>query len=64
MDEISRDTAQAFKIKPVPIWVTFGIQILLDIQDILGPGQAEAPCHELHHLLDQETAAVKTFKEN
>jgi hypothetical protein len=55
--------AFAFKSKTVPIWDTFGIEIVLGIQDVLGPVQALAPFQELHHVLDQETVAVNKFIE-
>lgn len=64
MDEIARGMAFAFKSKTVPIWVTIGMHILLDIQDILGQEQDLAPFHGLHHVLDQQTAALVKFRES
>jgi len=64
MDEITRGMAHVFKTRTVPIWVTFGMQILLDIQDILGPSHVGAPFQELHDFLDKESATTEAFKKS
>lgn len=60
-DEITRGMANAFRTKTVLIWVTFGEQILLDIQDILRSVKVLEPFQELHYLLDNETTVIKDF---
>ncbi|KAF2877706.1 hypothetical protein BDV95DRAFT_480836 [Massariosphaeria phaeospora] len=64
IDEITRGMAYMFKSRTVPIWVTFGMQILLDVQDILGPSQVEAPFQELHDFLDYQIAATEALRQS
>ncbi|KAK7948066.1 uncharacterized protein PG986_008952 [Apiospora aurea] len=46
-DEITRGVSEIFRTGTLPIWAVFGIQILLDIQDILQDTPSKQPLEEL-----------------
>ncbi|KAI4915341.1 hypothetical protein J4E85_010466 [Alternaria conjuncta] len=62
MDEVSRGMAHMFKHRQIPIWTTFGIQILLDIQDILTKDHLHDPFDELNVRVDREVAMKEALE--
>jgi hypothetical protein len=63
-DEIMRGVRYMLKHETIPIWVQFGTQIFLDIQDVLGKNVTK-PLRELqHHFADRQTALKALRKGN
>jgi hypothetical protein len=52
LDEVSRGIRHCFQTFTVPIWVTFGMQLLFDIQDLLG-NILRKPFIEMQHRVRQ-----------
>ncbi|KAF2120926.1 hypothetical protein BDV96DRAFT_595324 [Lophiotrema nucula] len=53
LDEITRGIRHMFKYSEVPIWVTLGMQLFLDIQDVLGE-TLEEPYRDLQSHVSHE----------
>ncbi|EFQ93236.1 hypothetical protein PTT_09431 [Pyrenophora teres f. teres 0-1] len=61
IDEVTRGMEHMFKHNEVPLWTTFGMQLLLDIQDAIGEGDAYKPLCELQERLDREISYNEAF---
>ncbi|KAL1797167.1 hypothetical protein ACET3X_003773 [Alternaria dauci] len=62
LDEVTRGMAHMFTHRKVPVWTTFGIQILLDVQDILTKDHLEDPLNELRVRVDREIATKEALE--
>ncbi|KAI2485754.1 hypothetical protein Ptr902_04694 [Pyrenophora tritici-repentis] len=61
IDEVTRGMDHMFKHNEVPLWTTFGMQLLLDIQDVIGEEDAQKPLWELQERLDKEISYNEVF---
>ncbi|KAK8025478.1 hypothetical protein PG990_003301 [Apiospora arundinis] len=50
-DEITRGIGKIFRSRTLPVWAVFGIQVLLDTQDILHDSPTKQPLQELQSHL-------------
>ncbi|KAK8862609.1 hypothetical protein PGQ11_008844 [Apiospora arundinis] len=50
-DEITRGIGKIFRSRTLPVWAVFGIQVLLDTQDILQDSPTKQPLQELQSHL-------------
>ncbi|KAK6825364.1 hypothetical protein PG987_012858 [Apiospora arundinis] len=64
-DEITRGIGKIFRSRTLPVWAVFGIQVLLDTQDILQDSPTKQPLQELQsHLRDMMETTELYEREN
>jgi hypothetical protein len=63
-DEITRGVEVMLESPTVPVWLTFGMQVLLDVQDILHATHSWTPFEDLHICMAAEILAQKALHDN